>query len=202
MNKYVPRNEVLSALKIHRNTLLNMASRGDIEYIMIGNKHYYNLNKYLFSNKIPSGKWINICYCRVSSRKQKGDLVRQIEYMKTRYPTYKMIYDIGSGLNFNRKGLNKIIDIAVNGELNELVVAYKDRLARFGYELIENIITKYSNGKIVIVESSEEETPNEELVKDVLSIMNVYVAKINGLRKYKTLIKSEIQRHKKGKYAD
>lgn len=192
MSKYVPRNEVLKILGIHRNTLLNMANRGDIEYIIIGNKHYYNLNKYLSKGKIVNVTRKNICYCRVSSRKQKDDLNRQISYMKSKYPNYRIIYDIGSGLNFKRKGLNEIIDIAIKGELNELIIAYKDRLALFGYELIDNIITKYSDGKIIVTEISEEKTPNEELVDDVISIMNIYVAKVNGLRKYKPLIKQEI----------
>ena len=192
MSKYVPRNEVLKVLGIHRNTLLNMANRGDIEYIIIGNKHYYDLNKYLSKGRVLNITRKNICYCRVSSMKQKEDLKRQISYMKSKYPNNRIIYDIGSGLNFKRKGLNEIIDIAIKGELNELIITYKDRLARFGYDLIDNIVTKYSNGKIIITEVSEEVTPNEELVRDVISIMNVYVAKINGLRKYKPLIKKEI----------
>ena len=105
--------------------------------------------------------------------------------MEKKYPTYEIISDIGSGLNFKRKGLQKIIDYGIKGEVNELVVAYKDRLCRFGYELVETIINKYSNREIIVINKSEEKTPTEEIVKDIVSIMNVYVAKINGLRKYK-----------------
>ncbi len=112
--------------------------------------------------------------------------------MKQLYPNHIIIKDIGSGLNFKRKGLQKIIDYGIKEELNELVIAYKDRLAQFGYDLINNIIEKYSNGKIIIINQSEETTPTEEIVKDILSIMNVYVAKINGLRKYKNQLKNEI----------
>jgi putative resolvase len=68
-------------------------------------------------------------------------------------------------------------------------------LARIGYELIENLIKEYSKGEIVILNKKEEETPNEEITKDILSIMNVYVAKINGLRKYKKMIKEEITKN-------
>ena len=71
--------------------------------------------------------------------------------MKNIYPEYKIIEDIGSGINFNRKGIRKIIDLAINGKINKLVVAYKDRLTRFGYELIEDLIKKYSNGTIEII---------------------------------------------------
>ena len=105
--------------------------------------------------------------------------------MKIKYPNYIIIKDIGSGLNYNRNGLLEIIDKAIKGEINELVIAHKDRLTRFGFELIENIIKKYSKGKIVIVNKQNNETPTEELTKNIIAIMNIYVAKVNGLRKYK-----------------
>lgn len=193
MDNFISRREVLKTLHIHENTLYNMYKRNEIETIKVGRKILYNLDKYLRDKGITNIKSKrNICYCRVSSRKQKGDLERQIEYMEKKYPTYEIISDIGSGLNFKRKGLQKIIDYGIKGEVNELVVAYKDRLCRFGYELVETIINKYSNGEIVVINKSEEKTPTEEVVKDIVSIMNVYVAKINGLRKYKKGMKSEI----------
>lgn len=74
-----------------------------------------------------------------------------------------------------------------------MVIAYKDRLARFGYDMVERLIKDYSNGKIIVVNKDEEETPTEELTKDIVSIMNVYVAKINGLRKYKRKMKIMIK---------
>ena len=66
-----------------------------------------------------------------------------------------------------------------------MIVAYKDRLTRFGFELIEDLIKEYSNGEIIIENEKEEKEPKEELVDDVLQILNVYTAKMNGLRKYK-----------------
>ena len=78
-----------------------------------------------------------------------------------------------------------VITLAIDGKINELVVAHRDRLTRFGFELIEELINKYSNGKIKVINEKEQIEPEEELVKDVMSIMNVYVAKMNGLRKYK-----------------
>ena len=69
-------------------------------------------------------------------------------------------------------------------------------MTRFGYELIEWIIQKYSRGKITIINKREEKTPLEEITKDIISIMNVYVAKINGLRKYKSTIKEIINTNK------
>ena len=197
MDKFVTRKEVLKILKIHYHTLYSMVKRGEIETLEIGKRNLYNLDKFLRDKGVTNKKKQKICYCRVSSNKQKEDLERQVNFMKEKYPDYEIIKDIGSGLNFKRRGLNKIIEIAINGELEELLLTYKDRLCRIGFELVENIIKKYSNGKITIVNKSEEETPTEEVTKDIISIMNIYVAKINGLRKYKTDIKKTIKNNKK-----
>ena len=107
--------------------------------------------------------------------------------MMKKYKKYEIIEDIGSGINFNRKGLRKIIKLGIEGKINKLVVAYKDRLTRFGFDLIEDIIKEYSNGEIIIENEKEEKEPKEELVEDVLQILNVYTAKMNGLRKYKNI---------------
>jgi len=128
---------------------------------------------------------LNISYVRVSSMGQKDDLERQKIMINKLYPNHIMIEDIGSGISLTKRGIKKIIKLAIAGKINKVVVAYKDRLARFGYDLIEDIIKEYSNGKIIIVNKSEDEEPEEELMKDVLQIMNVFVAKMNGLRKYK-----------------
>ena len=104
---------------------------------------FYNVSKYLEKQLPPINKIKkNICYCRVSTRNQKDDLERQLKYMKEKYPTYEIMTDIGSGLNMNRRKLREIIKLAINGDINELVIAHRDRLARFGYDLIENLIPK------------------------------------------------------------
>jgi predicted site-specific integrase-resolvase len=95
--------------------------------------------------------------------------------------------DIDSGMNMNRRSFRKMIDLAIQGKIEEVVVAHKDRLARFGYELFEDLLLKYSNGKVIICERKEKEEPETELVQDVLQVMNIFVAKMNGLRKYKQL---------------
>ena len=119
---------------------------------------------------------------------------KEIELMKSRYPGFKIISDIGSGINNNREGYREIIDYIVKGELETLVVSYKDRLTRFNFDLIEWMAKEYSNGDIVVLNRREEQTPHEEISEDILAIMNVYVAKINGLRKYKKILKDEINR--------
>jgi len=172
-----------------------MAENKEIDTMMISKNLVYNVNKYLREKNIIINNRKKICYCRVSSAKQKSDLERQIKFMKERYPSHEIIKDIGSGINYERKGLKDIIEKAINGEIEELVIAYKDRLTRFGYEMIEWLIEKYSQGKIIIINKDEEETPTEELTKDIVAIMNVYVAKVNGLRKYNAKIKEELKNH-------
>jgi putative resolvase len=196
--EFVGGKEASKILGVHQRTLYQWEEKGEIETIRTsGNKRLYNIKKYLASkvkaNNIcdklddldNKNEKLNICYVRVSTQNQKDDLERQKLLMTTKYPNNIIIEDIGSGLNLNKRGINKIIHLAIKGKINELVVSYKDRLTRFGFELIEEIITKYSNGKIIILNKSEEISQEEELVKDVMAIMNVYVAKINGLRRYK-----------------
>ena len=112
--------------------------------------------------------------------------------MKKEYPYHEIITDVASGLNYNREGLQKLLTYAMNGEVNEVVIAYNDRLTRFGFDMIEWIIKEKSNGVIKILNNNEELTPTEEISKDIISIMNIYVAKVNGLRKYKKNLRKQL----------
>ena len=207
--KFVGGKKASEIIGVHQRTLYLWDEKGLIETIRtVGGKRLYNVEKYLKENIcIEENKKnntfcdnlddldkkkekLNICYVRVSSNGQKDDLMRQKNQMIKLYPKHLIIEDIGSGLNLNKRGIKKIINLAIDGKINELVVAYKDRLTRFGFELIEELIQKYSNGKIIIVNQKEIIEPEEELVKDVMSILNVYVAKMNGLRKYNKVNKS------------
>lgn len=203
-NKFVGGKKASEIVGVHQRTLYLWEKKGVIETIRTpGGKRLYNVEKYLNekicddNNKIKNtilcdnledldkkNEKLNICYVRVSSNNQKDDLERQKNMMIKLYPKHLIIEDIGSGLNLNKRGIKKIINLAIEGKINELIVAYKDRLTRFGFELIEELIEKYSNGKIIIINQKDAIEPEEELVKDVMSILNVYVAKMNGLRKY------------------
>jgi putative resolvase len=183
---YVSRRKFLEKIKISKRELYKLIKTGKIEIIKLKNKNLYNLDKFMEENGHTKNEREKICYCRVSSKKQNKDLERQIEFMKKLYPNYKIISDIGSSLNFERKGLLEIIEKAIKGEIEELIIAYKDRLARIGYRLIEIILEKYSKAKIIIVNKEPDESVNDEITKDIMAIMNIYVAKINGSRKYKS----------------
>ena len=196
--KFVSGKEASKILGVHERTLYLWDKAKKIETIRTpGNKRLYNINKYI-NDHIPTeknnidinelehlNKKIKIIYVRVSSLSQKDDLLRQKEYMTNKFPNHILIEDIGSGLNFDREGLRKIIKLAISGQIEELVVAYKDRLTRFGFELIEDLIKEYSNGRILVLNQNKKIEPEEELIKDMLQIMNIFVAKMNGLRKYK-----------------
>lgn len=209
--KFMGSKEASKILGIHPRTLYLWESKNLIETVRStpNGKRFYNVEKYLKDkglicqkiNKdeikctkvedLDKDENLNICYARVSSIGQKEDLERQKEILREKYPKYKLIEDIGSGINLTKRGLLKIIDLAIEGKIKTLVVVHKDRLARFGYELLEYLIKKYSNGEIKVINEKEEIEPEEEMVKDVLQIMNVFVAKMNGRRKYKVKNKNE-----------
>ena len=193
--KYLGGLEASKALGVHQRTLYNWDEKGLIETIRTpGNKRLYNVKKFIENKKckeqvctnlddLDKNEKLNLCYVRVSSNNQKDDLKRQKELMIQKYPNHLIIEEIGSGLNLNKKGIKKIIKLAIAGKINELVVAYRDRLTRFCFE--EELINDYSKGKIIVLNEKDKIEPEEELVKDIMSIMNVYVAKMNGLRKYR-----------------
>ena len=142
-------------------------------------------------NDIPDeenfvGKKQNILYARVSTRKQVDDLSRQIEYLRRpEYSEYTLIQDIGSGINFKRKGLSTILDSCIQRTIGEVVVAHRDRLARFGFELIKYLIEK-SGGKITVIDDQKNKSTEQELSEDLLSIVHIYSCKQMGKRSYRT----------------
>jgi predicted site-specific integrase-resolvase len=147
--KYVNSKTARETLGVCNKTLRNWANTGKLDFILTeGGWRKYNISKYLKCNNLQNKK--KICYARVSSYDQKSDLSQQICFLTEKYPDHEIIKDIGSGINFKRKGLKKLIEMAINNELDEVVVTYKDRLCRIGYELIEFIFSKYSDAKIII----------------------------------------------------
>jgi predicted site-specific integrase-resolvase len=144
-------------------TLRNWDKKGILKphHVTRAGHRYYSqeqLNNFLGlkGEIVPNRKVIG--YCRVSSNKQKDDLERQIEnigtYMIAKGYQFKIITDIGSGINYNNKGLNKLIDKITNSEVDKVVILYKDRLVRFGYKLIENLCKKYGT-TIEIIDNTE-----------------------------------------------
>jgi predicted site-specific integrase-resolvase len=132
----------------------------------------------------PTDQKENIIYARVSTKKQMDDLSRQLEFLKRpEYTDYTVITDIASGINFKRKGLSTILDMCLQGTIGELVVAHRDRLCRFGFDLIEQLVIK-AGGKITVLDNSENKSSEQELTDDLLSIIHVFSCKQMGRRSY------------------
>lgn len=126
----------------------------------------------------------NFIYARVSTKKQVDDLSRQIEYLRRpEYSSYVLVQDICSGINFKRKGLSTILDSCLQKNIGEVVIAHRDRLCRFGYELIESLVIK-AGGSITILDNSREKTSEQELTEDLLSIIHVFSCRQMGRRSY------------------
>jgi putative resolvase len=130
-----------------------------------------------------------ILYARVSSRGQKADLDRQIAKLLFLYPSAELVTDIASGLNFKRKGLRSILETVRTGNVGSIIVAHKDRLARFGFELIEWLCQL--DGTKIVVLNQDNLSPEREMVEDILAIVHVFSCRLYGLRKYKTKIQED-----------
>ena len=169
-------------------------------HVTQGGTRYYSQEQLNHFLGLKSEKQINkkiVGYCRVSSHKQKDDLERQIEnvktYMYAKGYQFEIITDIGSGINYNKKGLNQLIDMVTNSEVEKIVVLYKDRLIRFGYELIENLCKKF--GTTIEIIDNTEKTGEQELVEDLVQIVTVFSYRLQGKRanKAKKMIKELIE---------
>jgi len=158
-------------------------------------RRYYTHKQYAdYMGESQSKQGKTIIYTRVSTTNQKDDLNNQIEFLKQYANAKGMIVDeifedIGSGLNYNRKKWNKLLDECMQGEIKTILVAHKDRFIRFGYEWFEKFLKL--NGVDIIVVNNEKLSPQEELVNDLISVIHVFSCKIYGLRKYKKQIKED-----------
>ncbi|MDQ0417198.1 putative site-specific integrase-resolvase [Croceifilum oryzae] len=125
-----------------------------------------------------------IGYCRVSSQKQKDDLDRQIEnmqqYLIAQGKPFEIISDIGSGINYTKKGLQQIIHRITMGDVDKVVVLYKDRLLRFGFELVEYMASLYGC-EIEIIDHTDN-TEEQELVEDLVQIVTAFSCRLQGKR--------------------
>ncbi|MEG4075886.1 IS607 family transposase [Microcoleus sp. Pol14C2] len=165
----------------------------------LGNQRVYsethlNIVRNLKTGKTPPNR--AIVYCRVSSPGQKQDLLRQTQAMEQfclaqGVAITDSIQEIGGGLNFKRPKFLQILQWAILGEVRVLYVAHQDRLCRFGFELVEQILQW--NGGTIIVANAESLSPHEELTQDLLSIIHCFSSRLYGLRKYKAKVKNIVE---------
>ena len=159
-------------------------------------RRYYTYDQYLQFKGIQTENDIRdiVIYARVSTKNQKDDLQNQVDFLKQfcnakGIIVNQCIEDFGSGLNYNRKKWNKLLDDVMGNRIKTIVITNKDRFIRFGYDWFEKFCEKF-NTKIIIV-NNETLSPNEELVQDIISILHVFSCRLYGLRKYKNQIKED-----------
>lgn len=183
---YIPLRKAAQELGLHPNTLRKYADNGTIPSIKnAAGQRLFDVQYYI-RGAVSAPL---ICYCRVSSAKQRDDLERQIAFMRERYPTAEIIRDIGSGLNFKRKGLRAILLRLLAGDKLTLVVAHRDRLARFGFDLIQYLV-EHNGGEVVVLDQTVH-SPTTELTQDLLTILTVFSCRMHGLRKYRAQIQED-----------
>jgi predicted site-specific integrase-resolvase len=184
---FVPSRVASKTLDIHPHTLRAWHKQGKIDVkITPGGQRRYNIAPFIKPNIKQK---TNYCYCRVSSLKQLINLNNQKEYMRKLFPNHIIIEDVASGINFDRKGLHTILDESSKGTVGQVVVAYRDRLTRFGFDFIKQLIEK--GGGEVVVLNNIDYSKEEELVEDLLSIITVFTARVHGLRRYKDEIEKD-----------
>jgi predicted site-specific integrase-resolvase len=146
--------------------------------------------------EIPENTKCNYIYARVSSKKQLDDLERQVDFIrknKPEYNTYIIISDVASGINFKRKGLETILDSCIQRTIGEIVVAHRDRLCRFAFELLKLFIEK-SGGKITVLDDERNKSTEQDLSEDLLSIIHIYSCRQMGKRKYKNKQSNDVEK--------
>jgi putative resolvase len=183
---YIPLRKAVEFLGLHPHTLRKYADEGKIKSIKNeAGQRLYDVESYQRS----SSRSVVVCYCRVSSTKQRDDLARQVEFMRQQYPDAEIIKDTGESLNFKRKGLQALLVRLMRGDKLTLVVACRDRLCRFGFELFEYMVEQ--NGGEIVVLDRKVHCPETELTTDLLAILHVFSCRMHGLRSYSKKIKED-----------
>ncbi|WP_220751539.1 IS607 family transposase [Apilactobacillus xinyiensis] len=153
------------------------------------NRRFYTEDQYNQIMGINSNNnKISVIYARVSTANQKDDLENQVDFLQTYCNARgviisQVITDIGSGLNYNRKKWNKLLDDVISGNIENIYIAYPDRFIRFGFDWFECFCNKFGT-KIVVV-NNKKLSPEQELTEDLINIIHVFSCRSYGLRKYR-----------------
>ena len=186
-NKFIGTKKTRELLQVTVKTLRIWDQEGKIRTIRTPSNHrrycYEDIQNILSCNT-PAKEKKQICYCRVSSPKQMDDLDRQKAFLHDKFPNHELVTDVGSGINWKRKGLKTILDRAMQGDISEVVVAHRDRLCRFAFELLEWILHR-CKVKLLVLDKEEHKSPDEDIAEDVLTILHVYSCRRMGKRRYK-----------------
>jgi len=157
------------------------------------NRRYYTHDQYLAYRGLKAAEQgLTIGYARVSGVAQKPDLTNQVKALEAYCQAHAItvnewVQDIGSGLNYKRKGFNRVMEMVELGEVRRLVIAHRDRFVRFGYSYFEAFCARHNC--TIIVLNEEALSPEQEMVQDLIAITTVFSARLHGLRSYKRGIK-------------
>jgi excisionase family DNA binding protein len=197
---FIKATEASRIIGVERRTLFRWAKEGRLPYIRYGDRAHWRF-KYDAVCRLANGEQeetkskqgeqavetpeeadtrIEVIYARVSTRKQLAHLDTQVKDLQAKFPSAVMFRDCASGLNFRRKGLQSLLQQVLARRVRVVHVAYRDRLCRFAYDLIESIF-KY-HGTEITVEAHDSLSPESELADDVLSIITVFSARMHGRR--------------------
>lgn len=188
MNRFIKIGKASEILGVSIQTLRRWESSKTFVPVKktAGGTRYYDLDKLLGLKNIEND--LTIAYARVSSHDQKKDLERQAKllssYCVSKGWNYEVIQDLGSGMNYQKKGLKRLLDLILERKIRRLVITHKDRLLRFGAELIF-VLCQTRQVEVVIINQGEESSFEEELAKDVLEIITVFSARLYGARSHK-----------------
>lgn len=162
------------------------------------NRRYYTHTQYMeYLGEKGTTEKVNVIYARVSTKNQVNDLKNQLLFLKAYctkegIPISNIFTDYGSGLNYKRKQWNTLIDECFEGKIDTIIISYKDRFVRFGFDWIADLLYRLTGTKICIVENIIT-TPEDELVNDLISIIHEFSCCVSGLRKYKKKIEKELK---------
>lgn len=188
MSRFIKIGEAARLLGISIQTLRRWELNGRLlpKNHSSGETCYYDRNELLGMRE--NSQNLTIAYGRVSSHDQKEDLVRQVELLEAycikQGWSYEIIQDLGSGMNYRKRGLKKLLDLILERRIKRLVLTHKDRLLRFGSELIFTLC-EINQVEVVIMNKCGEISFEEELAQDVLEIITVFSARLYGSRSHK-----------------
>lgn len=154
------------------------------------NRRYYTHTQYLeYMGEEGTTEKVNVIYARVSTKNQIVDLENQLKFLQkycidNGIPVANIYTDYGSGIDYNRKRWNTLIDDCFDGKIDKIIISHKDRFVRFGFDWISNLLNRLTGVRIVVVENIAT-TPENELIRDLISIIHVFSYRVHGLKKYK-----------------
>ena len=164
----------------------------------ITNQRYYTDADMAAALRQPKAEKIRttVAYCRVSSQAQKPDLLNQRQVLEhwcqqQQIQVDEWLMEIGGGLNFEREHFLALIDAIIDGQIERVLLAHQDRLARFGYELLAHLCEKHRCELLVL--NTETLSPEQDLVQDLMTIVDCFSSRLYGLRNYRKALKKAIQ---------